>query len=103
MNEEKSTDWIGLIIILFFVFFPLLSSLFKRKQRAVISNPQKITPPPLPKTVKKTEKTPAMQLFAKSTFSSKKRKKKPKSILIKYGSLKNGIILSEILKRPYID
>ncbi|MGD2169682.1 MAG: hypothetical protein PVI40_05535 [Chlamydiota bacterium] len=101
MNEEKSFDWIGLLIIVFFLIFPLINTFFAKKKEkppAPRRAPkQKIIPPQV------VRKPPPVPARTRMSFAQKAKDKKRKKILTKYGSLRSGIILSEILKRPYID
>ncbi|PIS00909.1 MAG: hypothetical protein COT84_05520 [Chlamydiae bacterium CG10_big_fil_rev_8_21_14_0_10_35_9] len=103
MNEEKSFDWIGLIIIIFFLIFPLINTFFtKKKEQPPLPRKEpkrKVSPPPM------VRKLPPISVPIKKIvpLTSKVQKKRQKKVLSKYGSLQSGIILSEILKRPYID
>lgn len=94
-------DWIGLVVVLFFLLFPLISTFLKKKK------PVKKRPSPRPfhssfpdQPKKQIIKPPQVVPLKRQT---KPKRPPPKKLMTKYGSMKNGIILSEILKRPYWD
>jgi hypothetical protein len=97
MTADKILDWIIAVVVLFFIFAPLVGSLFVKKKVVHHKKPKpshpKIKPKPadMPKVVQKPQDIAIP------------KKKSPKKKKLKYGSLKQAVVLSEILKRPYDD
>ncbi len=96
MKAEEVLDWIVAIFVLLFILVPMVSSIFFRKK---IPHPQKEAPKQHihPKKGKKI-------IRQKEVLKPPLKLVKPKPLAkkaMKYGSLKQAVILSEILKRPY--
>ena len=97
MTADKILDWIIAAIVLFFIFAPLVGSIFTKK-KVVRHNKPKLPQP-------KSKKKPAMvsNVIKKPQVFPEAKKVEPKHKKLKYGSMKQAVILSEILKRPYTD
>ena len=98
MKAEEILDWIVAIFVLLFILVPMVSSIFLRKKAP---HPQKKAPkehkhpPKKNKSIKHKEVIkPPLKLVKPNPLVKK---------TMKYGNLKQAVILSEILKRPYGD
>jgi len=99
MRAEEILDWVVAIFVLLFILVPMVSSIFLRKK--VPQHQNKIAKHhEHPKEKKKVN----AHYQRKGVIKPPLKLVKPKSLTkktMKYGTLKQAVILSEILKRPY--
>lgn len=103
MERNLTQDWVVALLTLFFLFIPVIGALFRKKKIPPRPQKEKIMAKEISTPKKNKPLRPPPSPSQNPSIFDEPLIEKEKQVKLKYGSLQDAVILSEILNRPYKD